>query len=852
MKNVKTRVAALLLAVLMTLSSLPLFAVYGTESTWSTDYRSWSQSDPLWGSLKIGTKTMSSVGCLVTAVAKLMVHAGQRDPAEFNPGICLAEMKSKDLFRGTNSMYTGLLATDYFSTYAPELTSVYNSGELDNPLSEKDAVESIESFLANDYYVIIMTYTNRSTTHWMAVDDIKDGKLMVMDNTGVIDLYAQSSYYGVSRYILVKYSGEYAYPASAGLLDGEKVDPDPDKLDRTEIYVSPDQLRVRSAPSLSASVLGGLNEGEQITVCETAEADGYVWGRLETGGWCAISLCDYVSGSLYYIFYDLCGGEGAIDPQSNPFSQTVTLSDTVPTHESLIFKGWTTDPEGTMPVYYPGDTINVDADVTLYAIWAAPRSESYVVPDLLRIRSAPGLSSTKLTNLSEGTVITIYETVKADGYTWGRLEDGGWCAISICAYVSGALNAIIYHADGGTGGVTYQESPTDQTVILTDVIPTKDGCQFLGWTSDPESNVPDYQPGDAVTLEADLVLYALWSQPCEHEFTVSVVPPTATDVGYTLHTCSKCGYSYRSDVTDSLGNVNLENGKLVFSAILAEDGIDDTSNLTVTVDGKAVTPALTSLTSSDGLINLQCTFLGLSLTAGQKITVTVGLAGHSFSQSFTPDRNCAGYESSNAASYNTLCNLTLITDSEFTYLSTLTAVGGSGSSYLFTVSFVGGQKTVLTCEEFDSSETELFFEEQGFAVSVEGSDGNVSLLSGQGNKVFVPYYQTKKNDNDPALTDLRIIILANTVLLEPVNSADVCIIFYLEGKQVNQVIGTLGGQNATYQLFRALTAAGDVYVADADFAIFGQQISGIPQGAYDSFTLKITDHDTGEILLDVG
>ncbi|MGM9636546.1 MAG: InlB B-repeat-containing protein [Eubacteriales bacterium] len=852
MKNLKIRLSSLLLAVLITLGSLPLFTVYGTESSWSTDYRSWSQSDPLWGSLKIGTKTMSSVGCLVTAVAKLMVHAGQRDPAEFNPGICLAEMKSRDLFRGTNSMYTGLLATDYFSTYAPELTSVYNSGELDNPLSEKQAVDSIESFLENDYYVIVMTYTVRATTHWMAVDRIEDGKLMVMDNTGVIDLYAQSSYYGVSRYILVKYSGEYAYPASAGVLDGEKVNPDPDMLDRTEIYVAPDQLRVRSAPSLSASVLGGLNEGERVTVCETAEADGYVWGRLETGGWCAISLCDYVSGSLYYIFYDLCGGEGTIATQPNPFSQSVTLSDVVPTHESLNFLGWTTDPEGTMPVYFPGDTINVDADVTLYAIWAAPRSESYVVPDLLRVRSAPGLSSTKLTNLSEGTIITIYETVKADGYTWGRLENGGWCAISICAYVSGALNAIIYHANGGNGGVTYQESPTDQTVLLTDEIPTKNGCQFLGWTSDPESDVPDYQPGDAVTLEADLVLYALWSQPCDHEFTDSLVPPTATDAGYTLHTCQKCGYTYRSDVTDSLGNISLENGKLIFSAVLAEDGIDDTSDLTVTVDGKAVSPSLTDLTSSDGLTYLECTFLGLPLTAGQKITVTVGLAGHSFSQSFTPERDCIGYESSIAASYNTLCNLTLFTDERIPYQSTLTAVGDSGSTYLFTVSYTGGQRIVLTCEAFDASETGLYFEEKGFAVSVEGSDGNVNLLTGQGTAAFVPYYQTKKNDEDPACTDLRIIILGNMELLEPINSADLCITFYLGGVQVNQLIGTLGGQNSTYQLFRAVTAAGDIYVADTGYAIFGQQITGIPQGAYDRFTLKITNHDTGEILLDIG
>lgn len=851
MKNVRIRLSALLLAVLLTIGSLPLFSVSSAESAWSTDYRSWSQSDPLWGSQKIGTKTMASVGCLVTAVAKLMVHAGQRDPAEFNPGICLSELKSKDLFRGTNSMYSGLLATDYFPTYAPELTSVYNSGYLDNPMSEKEAVERVGSFLENDYYVIIMTYTARSTTHWIAVDGIRDGKLMVMDNKGVVDLYAQTNYYGVSRYILVKYEGEYAYPASAGVLDGEKVDPDPEKLDRTEIYVAPDQLRVRSAPSLSASVLGALNEGEQITVCETAEADGYIWGRLETGGWCAISICDYVSGSLYYIFYDLCGGKGEIAPQQNPFSQTVTLSDMIPTYGNRLFMGWTTDPQGTTPVYFPGDKIDVDADVTLYAVWGDVRSESYVVPDLLRVRSAPGLNSEKLSNLSEGTVVTVYETAVADGYTWGRLENGGWCAISICDYLSGSLNYIVYHENRESGKILYQEAPTDQTVTLTSEIPQKDGCRFIGWTSDPDSDTPDYQPGDAVTLDTDLVLYALWSDSCEHEYAQTLVPPTKTDGGYTQHTCSKCGDSYRSYTADSLGDVRYEKGRVVFTAALVGDKID-LSDLTVTVNGKSVTPSLTSLTEVDGQTRFQCTLFGLALSSGQEITVEVSLSGHTVSQSFVPDRDSMGYERCNPSSYGTLCNLTMITDEKIPYQSTLSAIGDSGNSYLFTVSYSGGRKIVLTCEKFDPSETGLYFAVQGFAVTVAGSEENVIRLTGKGDLAFIPYYQTKKNDADPTRTDLRIIMLGNMETLAPIDSADVCITFYLEGNQVNQLIGTLGGQNSTYQLFRALTAAGDIYVAEAGYAIFGQQITGIPQGAYDRITLKITDHDTGDVLLDVG
>lgn len=41
---------------------------------------------------------------------------------------------------------------------------------------------------------------------------------------------------------------------------------------------------------------------------------------------------------------------------------------------------------------------------------------------------------------------------------------------------------------------------------------------------------------------------------CAHKYTSSVVAPTCTKVGYTLHTCSKCGDSYTSDNVAALGH----------------------------------------------------------------------------------------------------------------------------------------------------------------------------------------------------------------------------------------------------------------------------------------------------------
>ena len=43
-------------------------------------------------------------------------------------------------------------------------------------------------------------------------------------------------------------------------------------------------------------------------------------------------------------------------------------------------------------------------------------------------------------------------------------------------------------------------------------------------------------------------------ETCEHEYVDSVVAPTCTERGYTEHTCSKCGRTYKNEYTDALGH----------------------------------------------------------------------------------------------------------------------------------------------------------------------------------------------------------------------------------------------------------------------------------------------------------
>ena len=75
--------------------------------------------------------------------------------------------------------------------------------------------------------------------------------------------------------------------------------------------------------------------------------------------------------------------------------------------------------------------------------------------------------------------------------------------------------------------------------------PEKTGYTFLLWNG--------YSDGMKVTQ--DMTVYAEWSHNGGgHDYTETVVEATCCDDGYTLHTCTICGESYKTNVTTALGH----------------------------------------------------------------------------------------------------------------------------------------------------------------------------------------------------------------------------------------------------------------------------------------------------------
>lgn len=852
------------MALCLCLVSLPLFALALDEDVTDSvpEYVEWSQSDSRWGNKKISKKTMASVGCLVTALAKLMVHSGQRDPAIFDPGVCLDELKSCGIFKGSDAMYMGLLDTDYFPTYAPELTKVVNSGKFSSAWSEDEAAEEISEFIENGYYVIVMSNTTRGTTHWMCVDNVRNGKLYVMDNNGISDLYARSEYKGVSRYMLVKYSGNKEYPAYSG--STKPSEPSGDMPKPAEVYSAPSELRVRKEPSLSSTTLRYLDLGEQITIDKVTVADEYTWGHLTSGGWCAISICTYVSGSIYFISYDVGSATFDILWQEKPFGASTAITDLVPTLDGYTFVGWSTGKSAVEAEYLPGDTITVSGDVTLYPVWKSGNSEPtltplperverYVTPSGLRVRSLPTISSESdvLSYRSTGDIVSIDKVTVCDNYTWGHLtDDSGWVAISLCSYLDGSLYFAFYE-----GGLTphFQQNPSSCGITVRSDIPKLAGKNFLGWSTAENSSSVEYTAGDSIKINSDLTLYPVWQDGCDHAFDEENIAPSDDDCGYLLRTCSLCGKIEKNDLVDSLGKLSVNDGKIIYRLMLAKTSVSVDLLSSVIINGNAVPSELTKidLAEDDGATEIVVTVLGTDVSIGGNITISLTVGSTEYTKTIVSDKPLFGYDSAGVSAHKDLCTITLTSDALSAVLhlgDTLTATDENGNKYSFETLLASGNEYVLTCQNFDSGDI-LSFGECGFAVFADDAEENVKKLSCPSDRYFVPYYQVRQIDDDAATKDLRFVFVGNYEKLRQIDAADVEITFTKNSTVVRKVSGVLGGEGSDYKLFTALTAVGDIYVADDGYAVFGQEILNVPLDAFDSFTIRITDKLTGAVLL---
>lgn len=73
----------------------------------------------------------------------------------------------------------------------------------------------------------------------------------------------------------------------------------------------------------------------------------------------------------YKLEYNTNGGAETIASEKVTVGNKVTISNTKPTKAGYTFKGWSTSDSATTASYQPGDTITIEKNTKLYAVWEA-------------------------------------------------------------------------------------------------------------------------------------------------------------------------------------------------------------------------------------------------------------------------------------------------------------------------------------------------------------------------------------------------------------------------------------------------------------------------------------------------
>ena len=124
---------------------------------------------------------------------------------------------------------------------------------------------------------------------------------------------------------------------------------------------------------------------------------------------------------FFYLVYDLNGGT---DGPSNQWAFIDTVSDVIPVRRGFSFLGWAAEADAEEAEYLPGDHIDLDSDLTLYAVWEASGNITVNIPfkdypvEYTVEGSMVAVTSDipcKLGYLSESGVYTAIEAVPFEG-----------------------------------------------------------------------------------------------------------------------------------------------------------------------------------------------------------------------------------------------------------------------------------------------------------------------------------------------------------------------------------------------------------------------------------------------------
>lgn len=229
----------------------------------------------------------------------------------------------------------------------------------------------------------------------------------------------------------------------------------------TAVTVTANSLNVRSGPGTNYPVVAGVRKGDQLTVTETAEGSGYLWGKYEAG-WICLEYTDYAPeepeepevpvsrmgtvkvNDTLRIRSGASTGHGVVGYLKNGDRVEILEEQLVGAMLwGRIESGWismdyvqldaqqvppATEPAPTEPApTEPAPTEPKPTEPTQPPA-AAARTGKVKVSDVLRVRSGPGTEHSVVGYLKNGDRVTVTEQQSSGSMLWGKVESG-WISL---------------------------------------------------------------------------------------------------------------------------------------------------------------------------------------------------------------------------------------------------------------------------------------------------------------------------------------------------------------------------------------------------------------------------------------
>lgn len=135
------------------------------------------------------------------------------------------------------------------------------------------------------------------------------------------------------------------------------------------------------SPDLFASVIPDVGEGETFMGWTEQQGSTRLF-NFATQITRDIHLYPVImDGKTYTLTYDANGGMGTVPTDSNKYAKGTyaqVVSGSGLTKEGMIFLGWSTKQTADSPAYYPGGSVKINDNTTLYAVWGTPTGKAAI------------------------------------------------------------------------------------------------------------------------------------------------------------------------------------------------------------------------------------------------------------------------------------------------------------------------------------------------------------------------------------------------------------------------------------------------------------------------------------------